>query len=46
MKIQKILSASFLLFSLIFITGCQNTVAGFGKDMQHTGHEIQKSVNE
>lgn len=38
-----------LLFSLIAIsisllTGCQNTAAGFGKDMQNTGEAIQQSV--
>lgn len=27
------------------LLGCQNTVAGFGKDMQNNGKEIQKSIN-
>ena len=45
MKLNTFLSNIILLFCFTLITGCENTVAGFGKDMQHTGHEIQKSVN-
>lgn len=33
-----------LFSSVITVTGCQNTVEGFGKDMQHNGSQIQKSV--
>lgn len=33
------------LLSIATLLGCQNTVAGFGKDMQNTGQEIQKSAN-
>lgn len=36
---------SFLLILLLFTTGCQNTVEGFGKDLQQSGQEIQKSVS-
>ncbi len=26
-------------------TGCNNTVQGFGKDMENSGQEIQKAIN-
>ncbi len=26
-------------------TGCNNTVQGFGKDMENSGQEIQKAVS-
>ncbi len=29
----------------VFITGCNNTVQGFGKDMENSGQEIQKAVH-
>jgi predicted small secreted protein len=29
----------------IILAGCQNTVQGFGKDMEHSGQKIQKSVS-
>lgn len=32
-----------LLFSLCFLVGCENTIQGFGKDMQHAGEKIQDS---
>lgn len=35
-----------ITFVTLVLCGCQNTVRGFGQDMQHTGQEIQKSVNE
>ena len=39
---------NFFILSLgllaILLTGCSNTVQGFGKDMQHTGQDIQNSV--
>lgn len=35
---------SLVLVNVLAITGCQNTVEGFGKDMQQTGKEIQKST--
>lgn len=31
--------------AVIFLSGCQNTLKGFGQDMQNNGQEIQKSVN-
>jgi predicted small secreted protein len=34
-----------ILFSFLGLTGCENTVRGFGQDMQHAGKEIQKSTN-
>jgi predicted small secreted protein len=38
---------SILLVSLaiLFLCGCQNTVKGFGEDMQKNGQEIQKSID-
>ncbi len=33
------------VLSGILLCGCQNTVKGFGEDMQNTGQEIKKSVN-
>jgi len=30
---------------MLFITGCNNTVQGFGKDMENSGQEIQKAVS-
>ncbi|MFZ2316130.1 MAG: entericidin A/B family lipoprotein [Gammaproteobacteria bacterium] len=45
MKIQAIL-LSLVVASIALLTGCQNTAAGFGKDMQNTGQAIEKSVNE
>jgi predicted small secreted protein len=27
------------------LMGCENTVKGFGQDMQHTGQEIQNSAS-
>jgi len=44
MKITSIVLAC-LLANLLLLTGCQNTAAGFGKDMQVNGQEIQKSVD-
>ena len=32
-----------LLCSVGLLQGCQNTVHGFGKDMQQNGKDIQKS---
>ena len=29
---------------IIVLTGCENTVQGFGKDMEHSGQKIQKSI--
>ncbi len=29
----------------LFGAGCSNTVQGFGKDMENSGQEIQKSVS-
>lgn len=34
-----------VLMALTILTGCQNTIQGFGKDMQQTGREIQKSTD-
>jgi len=38
----------FLLSSVVLaliVTGCENTVQGFGKDMEHSGQKIQKSIS-
>ncbi len=45
MKIQAIL-LSLVIASATLLTGCQNTAAGFGQDMQNTGKAIEKAVNE
>lgn len=37
---------SFILLNILFVTGCQNTMEGFGKDMQKNGKEIQKSAHD
>lgn len=34
-----------IIVSALTLTGCQNTVEGFGKDMQNTGQEIQKATH-
>lgn len=34
------------IFSVLFmLAGCQNTMEGFGKDLQQNGKEIQKSAS-
>lgn len=35
---------SIILLSIL-VTGCQNTVQGFGRDMQNTGQEIQNAAH-
>lgn len=30
---------------VLFATGCNNTVQGFGKDMENSGQEIQKAMS-
>lgn len=42
----KLISCLGMCFGVILLVGCQNTLEGFGKDMQNTGHEIQKSANK
>ncbi|MCE3237602.1 MAG: hypothetical protein K0R24_583 [Gammaproteobacteria bacterium] len=42
-KVIKILLSSVIL--TVVLGGCQNTVQGFGKDMEHSGQKIQKSVS-
>lgn len=44
MQKVKLLLTSIFLLSAVLSAGCQNTIEGFGKDMQHTGQEIQKST--
>jgi predicted small secreted protein len=34
------------LVFVIVLSGCTNTLQGFGKDMEHSGQEIQKSVDK
>lgn len=41
----KPLVLSILFSNILLLTGCQNTVEGFGKDMQQAGSQIQKSVH-
>lgn len=33
------------LICAVLGTGCSNTVQGFGKDMENSGHEIQKAAS-
>lgn len=47
MKINfKIVALGAVLASVMLLAGCENTVSGFGKDMQNTGQAIQKSTND
>ena len=41
MQALRLIFATIVLLSVV---GCQNTVQGFGKDMQRTGGDIQRSV--
>jgi len=36
----------FMLASFTLLTGCENTMHGFGKDMQNAGQKIQKSADK
>ena len=40
---KKIIIACFCVATLGLITGC-GTVNGFGKDVSHAGHDIQKAA--
>lgn len=42
------LVASAIAFVLLAgsLVGCENTVSGFGKDMQSNGKSIERSANE
>lgn len=42
-NVTMVLFCAFL--SALILSGCENTVQGFGKDMQRTGQQIQKSVS-
>ena len=43
---KKLLITMISIFTTAMIlTGCENTAAGFGKDMQNTGRAITKAVN-
>jgi len=35
-----------IIISISLLSGCQNTAAGFGEDMQANGKAIQKKMNE
>ncbi|MDX1901134.1 MAG: entericidin A/B family lipoprotein [Gammaproteobacteria bacterium] len=35
----------FGLFSFLLLAGCENTIQGFGKDMQHAGQKIENSTD-
>jgi predicted small secreted protein len=37
-------SIALTLVSLSFLSSCTNTFQGVGKDMEHSGQEIQKAV--
>jgi predicted small secreted protein len=34
-----------LVFGFTLLAGCENTVSGFGKDMQTNGQKIEKSAD-
>lgn len=40
---QAVLKMLFCIITLLVLVGCQNTIEGFGKDMQQNGEKIQKS---
>ena len=44
MQIVKIIS--YVLLTMTFLTGCENTIHGFGKDLEKNGNEIQKSTHD
>lgn len=44
-KIIKTLFLGTLLVGFASLTGCENTMSGFGKDMQQNGKKIEKSVD-
>ncbi len=44
MKMKTILVSLFLL-SFGFLVGCENTAAGFDKDMQNNTKKIDKAIN-
>ena len=43
--IAHILTLSLMLLGFSALIGCEQTVSGFGKDMQHNGQELQKSMD-
>lgn len=46
MKMTRIVLSAIVSVCLFMLAGCQNTVEGFGKDMQNTGKKIEKSSQE
>jgi predicted small secreted protein len=44
-NIFKITFLGLFLISFIFLTGCQNTMAGFGTDMKQNGQKIENSAH-
>lgn len=42
---NKSLALITLIITLSFLTGCVDTVAGIGKDMQRNGKELQRAVS-
>lgn len=45
MKIKQLFTSMLILGFLLLVSGCDNTINGFGKDMQENGQKIEKSVN-
>lgn len=44
---MKVLTALIgVLFSVAFLTGCQNTATGFTKDVSKNTAEVRKEINE
>jgi len=39
----KLTTCIFTLVAICLLNGCQNTIQGFGKDMQHAGQKIENS---
>ena len=42
---MRIISLVLILSATLVLAACQNTVEGFGRDMQKSGQAIQKAAN-
>jgi predicted small secreted protein len=46
MKNWKLFGFNLLIITAVLLSGCQNTVQGFGKDMQRNGEKLQQSMDD
>jgi predicted small secreted protein len=46
LKITKFFFLSLGLITFTLLTGCNNTMAGFGADMQQNGQKIENSAHD